>query len=62
MKFLKRNKSFVSDIDLFLEKFDREHPQRSASQKREEDKYRKIFAMRDRKQPQPDKRVLWERF
>lgn len=62
MKFLKRDKSFVSDIDIFLKKFDQEHPERSASQKREIEKYRKIFAMRDRPQPQPDKRVLWDQF
>lgn len=42
----KRNKSYVSPIDRFQAKFDKEHP-KSASQKAEIEKYRRVILLRD---------------
>lgn len=39
----KKKRDYVSDVDLFLQKFDKENPKRSASQKQEVDKHRNIF-------------------
>jgi len=49
MKILlvKRNKSYVSPVDVFQAEFDQTHP-KSASQKAEAEKYRKIYRLRDK--------------
>jgi len=49
MKILKakRNKSYVSPVDLFQAEFDKTHP-KSASQQAESEKYRKIYKLRDK--------------
>lgn len=39
----KKKRDYVSDIDLFLHKFDRDHPKRSQSQRDEVEKHRDIF-------------------
>lgn len=38
---------YVSDIDKFLAEFDRTHPQKSLSQKKEIAKYKRISDLRD---------------
>lgn len=47
------NKSYVSEADKMLTKYDRENPKRSASQKAEVEKHRNIFNR------ETDKRVKW---
>ena len=39
--------NYISEIDEFLIKLEREFPQKSASRIAEEEKYRQIFALRD---------------
>lgn len=41
------DKAYVSEHDLFLHRFDKEHPQKSKSQLKEIEKHKKIFALRD---------------
>lgn len=43
----KINRSYVSDIDQFLASFDREHPEKSASQTKEITKHARIHQLRD---------------
>jgi len=38
---------FVSEIDQDLQKFDKEHPKRSLSQQKEQEKYARISYLRD---------------
>jgi len=38
-----KNKSYVSEMDKFLMKYDKQNPQRSPSQKKEVEKHRDIF-------------------
>jgi hypothetical protein len=44
--FRKKFKHYVSDIDLFLEQFDKTHS-KSESQLAEIQKYQRVFALRD---------------
>lgn len=48
-KFLKEYfmPKYVSELDQFLQAFDRAHPELSASQRRERDKYRHLYQLRD---------------
>lgn len=39
--------NFVSEIDQDLQKFDKEHPQPSLSQQKEQEKYAHIYYLRD---------------
>jgi hypothetical protein len=39
--------SFVSEIDQFLQAFDKQHPTLSKTQQKEADKYRRIYFLRD---------------
>lgn len=43
----KFNKSFKSELDEFLEAFDKEHPMRSQSQEKVIKKYQRIDLLRD---------------
>lgn len=54
------NRTFVSEHDIFLTKFDKKHPKKSASQQKEIDKHARIFALRDGKEKAPSfiKRLL----
>lgn len=47
MKKQKIDKSFISDIDKFLNEFDQAHPKKSDSQKKEIEKHERIFKLRD---------------
>jgi hypothetical protein len=49
----KKDKHFISDSDVFIQNFDREHPKRSRSQKAETNKHRNIF------ERPVDSRVKW---
>ncbi len=39
----RKNRHYVSEMDQFLQQFDREHPQKSASQIKEINKHKDIF-------------------
>lgn len=52
---------YVSKLDEFLAKFDKNHPKPSASQRKEIEKYNKIFDLRDGKNL-PAKKDFWENF
>jgi hypothetical protein len=43
----KKITQYVSEIDQFLEAFDQSHTQLSKSQQREQEKYRRIYLLRD---------------
>lgn len=43
----KKNRKYVSDIDIFLQEFNRKHP-KSESQLAEIQKYQRVFALRDK--------------
>lgn len=47
------NKRYVSDADQFLDRFDRDNPKRSPSQRQEVEKHRNIFTRA------ADQRVKW---
>ena len=52
-KLEKKDKSYVSETDKFLQGFDRKNPKRSVSQKAEVEKHRNIFTR------QEDDRIKW---
>lgn len=51
MKFIKKklnpNRNFVSEIDEFLDAFDKRHPEKSASQEQEIEQYQLLMTKRD---------------
>ena len=54
---------YTSPLDLFLEKFARQHPRLSASKRAEKDKYELINKLRDAKAPvEVKKSKLWDQF
>jgi hypothetical protein len=53
---------FSSPLDLFLEEFDATHPKLSASQRKEVNKYARIYKLRDDPKPLEHKDSLWENF
>lgn len=53
---------YVSELDGFLNDFDKNHPKLSASQQKEMDKYKRIFALRDTPQESIIHKTLWEKF
>lgn len=52
---------YTSKLDEFLAKFNRSHPNPSASQRKEIEKYRRIHALRDGTNL-PPKKDFWENF
>jgi nitrate/nitrite-specific signal transduction histidine kinase len=44
--FKKKIKNYISNIDIFLQEFDKKHP-KSESQLAEIQKYQRVFALRD---------------
>lgn len=55
------NKSYVSEIDLFLQEFDKKHP-KSMTQQAEINKYKKINQLRDIPNIEQKEKKLWEGF
>ena len=47
MKVSPKQTRYVSEIDQFLQKFDKGHPTLSSSQEQEIAKYRRIYLLRD---------------
>ena len=56
-------KDYVSEIDKFLQTFDRQHPEKSLSQQKEIAKHKRIQQLRDHaEQPIEVTIKLWEEF
>lgn len=60
----KKNKPFnyQSDIDTFIEGFDRKHQKKSASQQMEIKKFKPIFYKRDHVVPEEQRPKIWREF
>lgn len=54
--------NFVSEIDQFLQAFDQKNPKLSTSQKREKEKYQRIYRLRDAHDHAEQSPSLWEGF
>ncbi len=54
--------NYVSEIDQFLLAFDQQHPEASFSQRKEIDKYRRIYHLRDTVSGKDEVNKLWEDF
>ena len=55
-------KNFVSEIDQFLQEFDKQHPQLSKAQQFERAKYKRIYRLRDSSERPTQKPKLWQGF
>jgi len=54
---------YVSEIDRFLQAFDRNHTERSKSQQKEQAKYRRVYLLRDTFTDNTDfSKIVWENF
>jgi hypothetical protein len=53
---------YTSPLDEFLANFDKSHPKLSASQRKELEKYKRIYALRDRPQEVKVDKPLWDKF
>jgi hypothetical protein len=57
------DKNYVSDTDKMLKEFDKNHPDLSQSQKKEVDKYNRIYRLRDTSErPTTTPKKIWEGF
>lgn len=54
--------NYVSEIDQFLQDFDKKHPEPTKSQQKEQAKYRRIYKLRDTTDRPEEKKTLWEGF
>lgn len=67
-KLLKKLKEFLgltyytSQLDEFLENYDKEHPKLSVSQRKEIDKYKRVYALRDNPHQHSPNEQLWDKF
>lgn len=52
--------TYVSVMDQFLQAFDKNHPEQSLSQQKEEAKYRRIYFLRDEENRPAEMRTSWE--
>ena len=55
------DKAYISPYDIFIKKFDEEHPL-SASQEKEIKIYKRINALRDGTELPPESKKIWENF
>jgi hypothetical protein len=55
-------RNYVSDVDQFLQTFDKEHPTLSKSQEVEVNKYQRVYFLRDVEDRTERPNQLWERF
>jgi len=53
---------YTSELDNFLVEFDKTKHKLSASQRKEVDKYNRVFAMRDNPQQSKDQETFWDQF
>lgn len=53
---------YISELDEFLSEYDKNHPKLSASQRKEMEKYAKVYKLRDLPEPPLSKDSLWDNF
>jgi GH35 family endo-1,4-beta-xylanase len=53
---------YVSELDQFLEAYEKAHPKLSSSQRQEKEKYARIYELRDKASENPSKKSLWDQF
>ncbi len=53
---------YTSELDLFLEAFDKAHPKLTAAQRQEVEKYARIFQLRDCPLHLKPNTTLWDQF
>lgn len=53
---------YTSGLDKFLANFDKTHPKMSASQRKEVEKYQRVFAERDHVNTNKTKETFWVLF
>ena len=56
------DKNFVSELDQFLESFDKKHATSSESQQKERAKYSRIYRLRDTTERAEPVKKLWKGF
>ncbi len=56
--------NYVSEIDQFIQEFDRTHPDKSLSQQKEIAKSQRVYRLRDNAKPAQAKvpKELWDKF
>lgn len=52
--------NYVSDIDQFLQDYDKQNPKQSPSQQKEEAKYRRIYFLRDEANRPDEEHSAWQ--
>jgi hypothetical protein len=57
-----KKKNYLSEMDSFLQEFDRTHPKRSASQQKELKQATRIARLRDRVHHTAKQSKIWEEF
>lgn len=62
MSSTKNFSNYVSDIDLFLQDYDKKHPELSKSQQKEIAKLKRVYRLRDDATAQETSTSLWEAF
>jgi hypothetical protein len=55
-------RDFVSEVDQFLQDFDKQHTTLSKSQQKEVEKYQRIYFLRDHEESLEKQNDLWEGF
>jgi hypothetical protein len=53
---------YVSDIDCFLQDYDKKHPELSKSQQKEIAKLKRIYRLRDDATSKDTSKTLWDEF
>jgi len=53
---------YISGLDKFLAEFKKSHKKLSSSQRKEIEKYNRIYALRDQPAPPETKKTLWDKF
>lgn len=57
-----QDKNFVSDLDKFLQAWDEQHPELSASQQKEIKKHKRVQQLRDHITAADEEHKIWENF
>ncbi len=53
---------YISELDQFLIEYDKSHPKLSTSQRKEIEKYARVYALRDHPSEPPAKEIFWDNF
>jgi len=62
IKALFKNNAYISKLDIFLKNFASSHPALSTSQLAEQEKYKRIYQLRDNKITIPIRKSFWDKF